>query len=442
MSSTACSAPPNCALAARSRRSCGSRQCSRIGGAVVTEPDQPPAKAAPATPPKADPETLVLRAAPGRVARFRRGAIIAIAAAGSTAIVGVAWLALRPASVDIALPADDKPVAAKAPPDALAGAPTSYGDIPQLGAPLPGDLGRPILNHQRGLEMASEDGGDEAAQRAAQAAEAERQRIAAEQRAARESGVMLQIAGNATPGRPAAVAAEQSPEFRAPAQAADDQNGQQRKNALVGRANDDYDVNPHRLIAPVSPWTLQAGSIIAASLITGLNSDLPGLVTAQITENVYDSVTGRSLLIPQGSRLIGSYDSVVAFGQSRALVVWQRIILPDGSSIRIDNVPATDTQGYAGLSDKIDRHTWQLLKGVALSSLLGVGTELSFGNTESDLVRAIREAAQQSGARAGDQFVTRNLNIQPTMRIRPGWPLRVVVHKDIVVGRSWGGEHG
>lgn len=193
---------------------------------------------------------------------------------------------------------------------------------------------------------------------------------------------------------------------------------------------------------PVSPWTLQAGSIIAASLVTGLNSDLPGLVTAQVTENVYDSVTGRSLLIPQGSRLIGSYDSVVAYGQSRALVVWQRIILPDGSSIRIDNVPATDTQGYAGLTDKIDRHTWQLLKGVALATLLGVGTELSFGNSESDLVRAIRESAQQSGARAGDQLVTRGLNIQPTLKVRPGWPLRVVVHKDIVLPGPWGGRRG
>ena len=211
---------------------------------------------------------------------------------------------------------------------------------------------------------------------------------------------------------------------------------------MVGKANDGGDVNPHRLTPPVSPWTLQAGSIIAASLITGFNSDLPGLLTAQVTENVYDSVTGRSLLIPQGSRLVGSYDSVVAFGQSRALVVWQRIILPDGSSIRIDNVPATDTQGYAGLSDRIDRHTWQLLKGVALSTLLGVGTELSFGSAESDLVRAVRESAQQSGGRAGDQLVGKSLNIQPTLRVRPGWPLRVVVHKDIVVERLWGGGHG
>jgi type IV secretory pathway VirB10-like protein len=108
----------------------------------------------------------------------------------------------------------------------------------------------------------------------------------------------------------------------------------------------------------------------------------------------------------------------------------------DGSSVRIDNVPATDTAGFAGLSDKVDVHTWQLLKGVALSTLLGVGTELSVGSSESDLVRAIRESAQQSGARAGDQLVTRNLNIQPTLRVRPGWSLRVVVHKDIVL-RPW-----
>ena len=127
---------------------------------------------------------------------------------------------------------------------------------------------------------------------------------------------------------------------------------------------------------------------------------------------------------------------VVAFDQSRALVVWQRIILPDGSSVRIDNVPATDTAGYAGLSDKVDVHTWQLLKGVVLSTFLGVGTQLSVSNDESDLIRAIRESAQQAGSRAGDQLVTKNLNTQPTIRVRPGWPLQIVVHKDIVL-RPW-----
>ena len=130
---------------------------------------------------------------------------------------------------------------------------------------------------------------------------------------------------------------------------------------------------------------------------------------------------------------------VVAYGQSRALVVWQRIVLPNGNSIRIDNVPATDMAGYAGLADKVDAHTWQLLKGVALSTLLGVGTGLSLGDSESDLVRAIRESAQQGTSRAGDQIVTKNLNVQPTIKVRPGWPLRVVVHKDIVLA-PWPGQ--
>lgn len=147
-------------------------------------------------------------------------------------------------------------------------------------------------------------------------------------------------------------------------------------------------------------------------------------------------MTGRTLLIPQGARVIGSYHSVVACGQSRALVVWQRIILPDGSSVRIDNVPASDTEGYAGLADRIDRHMWQLLKGVGLSTLLGVGTELGLGSGESDLVRAIRESAQQNGARTGDQLVARSLDVQPTLKVRPGWPLRIVAHKDIVL-RPW-----
>jgi len=137
-------------------------------------------------------------------------------------------------------------------------------------------------------------------------------------------------------------------------------------------------------------------------------------------------------LLTQGSRLIGSYDSVVAFGQKRALIVWQRIMLPDGSSMRIDNVPATDASGYSGLQDKVDFHTWALLKGVALSMLLGVGSQLTVTG-ESDLVQAIRESTQQNVSRAGDQLTSRNLNIQPTITIRPGATVRLVVHKDLIL---------
>lgn len=395
-------------------------------------------------PAKVAPQSLAMRAQPARVTRFRRGAIVAIAGVAAALVAGVSWFALRSSDPGLPGPDDDRaPVAAKSASEVLAGVPKTYGDVPPLGPALPGDLGRPILARQRqlGLEGAVDPAADaaaEAAARAAQEAEAERQRLAAEQRAARESGVMMQLA-NATARH---VIAEPAAGIEAPsslAAASDggrDPNGQRRKNELVGRSNAGDDVNPHRLEAAASPWTLHAGTVITASLITGLNSDLPGIVTAQVTENAYDSVTGRTLLLPQGSRLIGSYDSVVAFGQSRALVVWQRIILPDGASIRIDNVPASDTAGYAGLADRIDRHTWQLLKGVALSTLLGVGTELGAGSGESDLVRAIRESTQQAGARAGDQLVARNLDIQPTLRVRPGWPLRIVVHKDLVL-KPW-----
>ncbi len=404
--------------------------------------ENPDPIAAPAPgPAKVDPETLVLRGSPARATRFRRGAIVAIAGFGTTFLAGAAWLAFKPISfVSDRAGESLGQVAVELPADALPGAPTSYAEVPKLGPKLPGDLGRPILEKQRELDMTGpNDPAADAAARAAQEAESERQRLAAEQRAARQSGVMLQLAnGGLSPSIASAVAQAQSIGEGPFEGDAGNSGGPRRTDDLVGRANTGTHVNPHRLEAPVSPWTLQAGSVIAGSLITGLNSDLPGIVTAQVTENAYDSVTGRTLLIPQGSRLIGNYDSVVAFGQRRALVIWQRIILPNGASVRINNAPASDTEGYSGLSDRIDRHTWQLLKGVALSTLLGVGTEFGWGSSETDLVRAIRESAQQKGARAGEQIVARNLDVQPTLKVRPGWPLRIVVHQDLILS-PWRG---
>ena len=180
------------------------------------------------------------------------------------------------------------------------------------------------------------------------------------------------------------------------------------------------------------------GTVIAASLVTGIDSDLPGRVIAQVTANVYDTVTGRYLLIPQGSRLIGAYDSVIAFGQERALVVWQRIVMPDGSSVAIENLPATDAAGHAGLSDEVDFHTWRLLKGIVLSTLFGVGAELTFDDGEGDLVRALRESVQDNANTVGERLTERNLGIRPTVTVRPGWPLRVIVHSDLVL-RPYGG---
>lgn len=391
--------------------------------------------APPTVPPKEDPETLVLRGRPRPVVRFRRGLIIGVTGAVTAGLVAVTWAALDPPSFKLVADEEAGEPLRRAPPEALTDAPASYGDVPRLGPPLPGDLGRPILDHQRSVGEAPGDP-DVTADRAEAAVEAERQRLEAAEQAARASGVMVQLTGGrgavgtARPviGQEPAVKNEgPTPARDVPATTA----GQQRKIDFA--RSEAGDLNPHVLQPSPSPWTLSAGTIIPASLITGLNSDLPGMVIAQVTENVSDTATGRTVLIPQGARLIGSYDSVVAFGQRRALLVWQRIVFPDGSSIRLDNMPATDLAGYAGLEDRVDFHSWQLLKGIALSTLLGVSTELSLGSSESDLVRAVRESTQQNAARAGDRITSRNLDVQPTLTVRPGRPLRAIIHKDLVL---------
>lgn len=387
---------------------------------------------------KLDPETLAIRTKPARAIRFRRGVIIAVAALGSVSLVVVAWIALKPRVFSAVADRQELSEPSNRPStDALNGLPATYGDTPKLGPPLPGDLGRPILESQRRMATETGVGNDPSGQSEAQ----ERERRLSELRAARQSGVLVQgrtatlptVAADAA-GTPATPV----PQASGPALDPDrDPNAQGRKAQFVGTLDRSGDINPHTLTAAPSPYLLSAGSVISASLITGLRSDLPGLVTAQITSQVFDSPTGRILLIPQGSRLIGSYDSVVAFGQKRALIVWQRIMLPDGSALRIDNVPATDASGYAGLQDKVDFHTWALIKGIALSTLLGVGSQLTVTG-ESDLVEAIRESTQQNVSRAGDQLTSRSLNIQPTITIRPGATVHMVVHKDLILA-PWRG---
>jgi type IV secretion system protein VirB10 len=395
---------------------------------------------------KVDPETLVLRGSPGRVVRFRRGVIVGIAAVASLALVGTAWLALKPPTLGLVASGEDRPIAASsAASDALAGAPRTYGDVPRLGAPLPGDLGRPIVERQRELAAAN-PAASPVPDPAAQAVEAERQRQLAEARQARGAPVLMQLSRSDTPpiGNSAAISPPNEATMRENAARvasegnAAGQPGQGQNLSFVNAREGGEAINPHRLQPAASRWQLSAGSVIAASLVTGLDSDLPGMVVAQVTENVFDSATGRTILVPQSARLIGRYDSVVAFGQSRALLIWQRIVFPDGSSISLDNLPATDVSGYAGVADSVDFHTWRLLSGIGLSTLLGVGTQLTFGSNDADLVRALRESAQSNGDRAGQRIVERNLDIQPTIRVRPGYPVRVLVHKDLVL-RPWRG---
>ena len=386
--------------------------------------------------PPVDPESAVkLRGDPPRVMRLSRKAIGITSACGFALVGGALIYALQPEGrkgADELYNTDGVVVA-----DNLAGAPKDYGQVPKLGPPLPGDLGKPILDAQRRGDIAALPpigAGPPSASTnpAATAAAAARQRSEQEREAARGSRLFF---GGGSPGSGSGglVGLPAPAEATAATPAAAPRADAARKQAFLERASDRRTVSAERLTGLASPSILQAGSVIPAALITGIRSDLPGLVTAQVTQNVYDSPTGRILLIPQGSRLIGDYDADVAFGQSRILLAWNRLILPDGRSIVLDRQPAADPRGFAGLQDGTNYHWGGVLKAALVSTLLGVGSELGAGS-DSDLTRAVRRGTQDSVGRAGEQIVSRELNVRPTLTIRPGFPVRVLVTRDLVLG--------
>ncbi len=368
-----------------------------------------------------------LRGEGPRVVRLSRKAI-GIASAIGLSLVGAALLyALQPAAQrgeEELFNTDGVAVA-----DGLVSAPSDYSQVPRLGPPLPGDLGKPILDAQeRGAVAALPPVGAQPSPPQPQGvspAEAARQQIEQEREAARGSRLFL---GGGTPAASLAQALSPSSQVPAPAQASVSAD----QPAFLDRPAERRTVSHQRLDASPSGALLQAGSVIPAALITGVRSDQPGLVTAQVTQNVYDSLTGRRLLIPQGARLIGEYESDVGFGQRRVLLAWNRLILPDGGSIVLERPPAADPSGYAGLEDGVDYHWSGVLKAALVSTLLGVGSELGSGS-DSDLARALRRGSQDSVNRAGEQIVSRELNIRPTLTIRPGFPVRVLVTRDIVL---------
>ncbi|HEY5410683.1 MAG TPA: TrbI/VirB10 family protein [Caulobacteraceae bacterium] len=214
------------------------------------------------------------------------------------------------------------------------------------------------------------------------------------------------------------------------------QNGQgEKRQFAAGSRADDYLTNPLR--DAISPWEVKAGTIIPAALITAINSDLPGEVIAQVTEPVYDHATGRTVLIPQGSRLIGQYDSQVAYGQSRALVAWNRIIMPNGRSINIGSMTGADLTGASGLQDQTDGHFWQLAKGVVLSTLFSVGAasaqDAGARSSGGLVINSATSGVSNEAQQVGQRITERDLNRQPTIRVRAGWPLRVIVNKDMIL---------
>ena len=308
--------------------------------------------------------------------------------------------------------------------DGLTTLPKDYGAIPRgvprLGPPLPGDLERPTVpsDGQSGLI----------------GLDAEQQRQNQESEAARTSKVF------ASTSVPVASAHSSSQDTPANTTSSSDetfgQNGQDRKLIFVNAAVDRRTTAPDRLARPASPFILQAGTVIPAALITGIRSDLPGQITAQVTENVFDTPTGRARLIPQGARLVGVYDSQVAFGQSRVLLVWTRLIMPNGRSVVLERQQGADPKGYSGLEDEVDQHWGELFKAASLSTVLSVGAELGSGadtGTNTAILQALRLGAASSLNQTGQQLFRRNLNIQPTLTIRPGFPVRVIVSRDLVL---------
>lgn len=383
---------------------------------------------------KAPAEPLVLRARPRPIARFRRWLLIGGVGLGAASLSVLVWVALSASPAPPKAREPQPTLSATGGEEALSMLPKDYAQsgAPKLGPPLPGDLGRAIVDQQGRGETPTTP--SRTLTPAQQAAEQARRRLAAEALQARASGLLVQTSPRAAP--PVEDGLSTAPSVPASdAHSLALREGQEAKRAFLQEGSKSATANTGALTSASSPYQVMAGAVIPAALLTGLNSDLPGLVTAQVSENVYDTVTGRYLLIPQGARLVGLYDSKVAFGQRRALVVWNRLILPDGASINLDNLPATDAGGYAGLQDEVDFHGRRMAGAIAMSTLLGVGSELSLDDGD-DLARALQRSVQQSATQAGQQVVGKQLDVQPTLRIRPGWPLRVIVHRDLTL-RPW-----
>ncbi|ATW05280.1 TrbI/VirB10 family protein [Sphingorhabdus sp. YGSMI21] len=318
-------------------------------------------------------------------------------------------------------------------PDGLSGAPKDYSQVPQLGPPLPGDLGAPILAAAQRGDIAELPPIGTPPPSQTDPTETARQLALQEREAARLSrlflgGVNGSERGASAPTTPfdlrSALAANDTPSTAT--------EEKPPTSGFLQRTGNRQTISSERLSMPVDPNIIQAGSIISAALITGIRSDLPGQITAQVTQNVYDSPTGRILLIPQGSRLIGEYDADVTFGQNRVLLVWDRLILPDGRSLVLNRQPGADTRGFAGLQDRTNYHWGNVIKAALISTLLGIGAETGSGS-DHNLTRALRRGTQDGVNQAGQKIVSRELDIKPTLTIRPGFPVRVIVTRDLVL---------
>jgi type IV secretion system protein TrbI len=357
-----------------------------------------------------------LRSSRPPVTRLSRKVLLGLGIVAAAGIAAALFVALEPHRATTG--SELYNTGSRSTPEGLNSLPRDYTglpkNVPRLGPPLPGDLGPPIANAGAPAPVMASDAGQQ------------------EEEAALKSSLF--ITTNFQEAAGAAVTAAAAPAATPAAGAAATQTLRDGNLAFLNGAVDRRTVSPDRVEAPASRYVLQAGSVIPAALITGIRSDLPGEVTAQVTEDVYDSPTGKMLLIPQGARLVGQYDSQVSFGQSRVLLAWTRLIMPNGRSIVLERQPAADAAGYAGLEDEVDNHWGMLFKAAILSTILSVGSEAGVsGNNGGSLAAAIQQGMSQSFNQVGEQVVGRSLAIQPTLTIRPGFPVRVMVTRDLVL---------
>ena len=397
--------------------------------------------AATSLPPKEAPESLELRAKPRPVTRLNPRMLAVVVGGLSAAVLGAMLWSLQPQQRrQGAEPNELYNVDRVARSEGLEQLPADYSqlppppapEVPQLGPPLPGDLGGPILRAEQQAQGYGH-GPD--------AAEAERLALLKEAEEATQSSVFFQTSS----ARKSNIASGGGAQLDSPAlgmassgavAAAGTPTQQERNEAFLRKSLDAQIRNSGLLQMPESPYQVMAGTVIAAALVTGIKSDLPGDVIATVTEPVYDSATGQHMLIPQDSRLLGRYSSQVSYGQSRVQVVWKRIILPDTSSLTLDNLVGTDPAGYSGLEDGVDWHWDRVFAGAALTTLLGIGAELAAPENRQNgdrIIIAGRDGLQDSVNQVGQEMTRRNMNIQPTLTERPGLPVRIIVNRDLVL---------
>lgn len=394
---------------------------------------------------KVAPEAVALRAQPRPVTRLSRRTLAMLTGGLSVAVLGATIWSLQPHRRGAGEQTELYNVDRVSKSEGLDGLPSDYSKlprkVPELGPPLPGDLGPAIVKSQQPVTPAYAPPGhdpEDARRKEAEAAAASSVffRSGTPGKSAAPATAQVAAAGSASAlagfdplaAGPASTAAQPSDPTAV-------QNRQDQKEAFL-KGGSTETRNSGNLQMPASPYQIMAGTVIAAALVTGIKSDLPGDVIATVTEPVYDTATGKFLLIPQGSRILGKYNSQVSYGQSRVQMVWNRIILPDTSSLTLDNLVGTDPAGYAGLEDEVDRHWGRILAGAALTTLLGVGAELAAPENRQDgnrVVIATRNGLQDSVNQVGQELTRRNMNIQPTLTARPGLPVRVVVARDLVL---------